>query len=117
MERKIYENYFCVRFNHDITDEPYKQTAIRQATNLLKKILGEHTLIELQSSRHDFNDSFCHEFERVTVEHSQSFTAEQKDELATVLLGFLQKKKGAAEEGTLLVFSKKDPSDFYFFLS
>lgn len=110
-------------FNHDMFDDPYKQSAVKKGFKELEDFLiyiEERVFYSFSPRRRSsfFGDDM--EDDYVIVQHTYDLSYSEKQTIAELIRDILTVKKTAYKNEvpeTLIVFEKKDTEDCFYFNS
>ena len=76
-----------VIYNHNIFDEPYKQTEVKKTESRIKEKFGDNVQIFVTHSSLESPNQFIGDSDLIIAEHTFELASEEKKELATILFG------------------------------
>lgn len=104
-----------VIYNHNIFDEPYKQTCVKKTEKEIKGKYGDDVQIYLSRTSMSSLNPFSAESDLIIVEHTFDMTAEDKKYLAKILNTGVTKLKSVDPVDVLVSFRKIQEDDLWFF--
>lgn len=106
-----------VIYNHNIFDEPYKQSEVKAAAGKITALIGEDSEIVVTHTSAASPSPFREVGDLIIAEHTFAMTGEEKAALAAVLRDSVTrlKKYGAAD--VVVSFRKIECDDLYVFLA
>ena len=102
-------------YNHNIFDEPYKQTCVKKTEKEIKGKYGDDVQIYLSRTNMSSLNSFSTESDLIVAEHTFDMTAEDKKCLAKILNAGVTKLKSVTPVDVLVSFRKIQEDDLCFF--
>ena len=104
-----------VIYNHNIFDQPYKQSEVRKTEKLLKSRFGEDLEVFCTHTNLSGPNDFIPDSELIIAEHTFELTSEDKTAMAAILNNSVTKIKSATPIDVLISFRKIADDDLYFF--
>ena len=104
-----------VIYNHNIFDEPYKQTCVKKTEKEIKKKYGEDVQIYLSHTSLASVNPFLSDSDLIIAEHTFDMSAEGKESLAKILNASVTKLKSATPVDVIVSFRKIQEDDLWFF--
>lgn len=105
-----------VIYNHNIFDEPYKQSEVKKTGKAISNMIGEVEVLMSFTSKTNPNPFVC-DSDLIIVEHSFDMTADDKKALASILNQGVAKLKSAEPLDVIVTFRKISEDDLYYFES
>ena len=101
-----------VIYNHNIFDEPYKQSEVKKTEKNISDLLGDLKIFISLGSNSNPNP-FAPDADLITVEHTFDMTAEEKKALALILNTGVTKLKSAEPSDVIVSFKRISADDLY----
>ena len=104
-----------VIYNHNIFDEPYKQTCVRKTEKEIKGKYGDDVEIYVTHTCLSSLNPFLPDSDLIIAEHTFDMSAEDKESLAKILNAGVTKLKSATPVDVIVSFRKIQEDDLWFF--
>ena len=104
-----------VMYNHNIFDEPYKQSEVRKTEGKIKALLGDDVQVIVTHTSFSAPNSFFPDSDLIIAEHTFTMASEEKRALATILNESVTRLKKCEPTDVVVSFRKIEEDDLYLF--
>ncbi len=104
-----------VIYNHNIYEQPYKQSEVKKVDSEIKNKFGQDVQIFISHSSLKAPNPFFYDCDLIIAEHTFDMTKDDKKALADILKSGVTKVKTANPIDVVISFRKISDDDIWFF--
>ena len=104
-----------VIYNHNIFDEPYKQSEVKKTDAKITELFGADLELHVAHTSFVGPNFLFNDSDLILVEHTFDLTSEEKKNLASLLNAGVTKLKKYEPTDVIVSFRKIEEDDLYYF--